>query len=342
MFSFSNIISFPGLGLSFDVNPVAFNLFGREIRWYGLILCLAIVAGFFTFAVKGKKIGLSFDDILDYAIFIIPSAIIGARLYFVLTRLEDYNSFYEIIAIWNGGIAIYGAIIGGFIALVLVSRYKKKPILKVLDSIAPAVLIGQIIGRWGNFVNAEAYGSISQYDFFGKVIQTPTLAENFPLRMSIANSLSISAPIIVHPTFLYESIWNFLGFILILSYYRHKKFDGEIVLSYLIWYGFGRCIIEGFRTDSLWIGSLRISQLLAAICVIFGLILLISLRIKSKKALVSAKHENVFKEESIIKENDFENKSEESSSSAENTIHNTYDEKNSDIQKEIEKNGDID
>jgi len=282
-----NYISFPGLGIDyFGINPVAFSVFGREVRWYGIILCLGIIAGFLYFHYRARQIPLTTDDVLDYAIFIIPTAIIGARAYFVLTKLSDYKSFYDMIAIWNGGIAIYGAIIGGFLALALVSKFKKKKLIQVLDAICPGVMLGQIIGRWGNFVNAEAYGTIDQYDFFGHVVHTPNLADSFPLRMNIRSALDATYTVASHPTFLYESVWNLLGFILIHFYYKKKKFDGEILLMYLAWYGFGRCIIEGFREDSLWVGSFRISQVVAAACFVIGMVLLISTRIKIKKGLV--------------------------------------------------------
>ncbi len=279
-----NYISFPGLGIDFfGVNPTAFTVFGREIRWYGLIICLGIILGFFVFLKNAKFHGIKTDDILDFAIYIIPSAIVGARLYYVLTSLSEYHSFYDIIAIWNGGIAIYGAIIGGAIASFVVCKIKKIDCLTIFDCISPAVILGQCIGRWGNFMNAEAYGSGLQYDFFGKTFDISGWINKFPLRMLINYSPTYQNAIIAHPTFFYESIWNLLGFIILMLFFKKAKFKGQIFLMYISWYGFGRCFIEGFRTDSLWIGPFRISQLLAAVCFIFGIISLIIINKKEKQ-----------------------------------------------------------
>ena len=143
----------------------------------------------------------------------------------------------------------------------------------MLDCIAPGVMIGQLVGRWGNFVNAEAYGVIGPYDFLGHTFDAASLAEHNPFIMTVNGMY-------VHPTFLYESVWNLIGFLLINAFWKHKKYDGQILLLYLTWYGFGRAVIEGFRGDSLYIGSLRISQLLAFICFAAGVILLIAFAVK--------------------------------------------------------------
>ena len=282
----SHLVGFPGLGIGpFELNPVAFTVFGFDIRWYGILIFCGLLLGMLYFAYRTKQEGFTLDDVLDIAIFAIPSAIIGARLYYVLTSLDQFHSFYDVIAIWKGGIAIYGSIIGGFIAVVCVCKFKKLSLVKMLDSLAPALMIGQIIGRWGNFVNAEAFGVISQYDFFGFVIQTPQFAQQLPLRMTIAPISAPSAAIIVHPTFLYESVWNLIGFLLIHFHYKKKRYNGEIILQYLTWYGFGRCLIEGFREDSLWAGGIRISQLVGLLCFVVGGLALIvcGKRAKAKK-----------------------------------------------------------
>lgn len=267
-------ISFPGLGIEeFVLDRMAFSIGPFKIYWYGIIICLGIILGFTVAFMRMRKIGVTADDIADIALFSVPSAIIGARIYYVLAEFESYDSFYEMIAIWNGGIAIYGAVIGGVIAFTLVCRYKKKPLFKMYDCAAPGLILGQIIGRWGNFFNAEAYGITESYDFLGKKFDIVSFSEENPLRMTIDGMT-------VHPTFLYESLWNLVGFILMNVFFKKKTFDGEVLLWYLTWYGIGRCLIEGLRGDSLYLGNLRVSQLLAFICFVAGIAAIIVLRIK--------------------------------------------------------------
>lgn len=272
-----NIIGFPRLGLGpWSIDPTAISLGDIEIKWYGIIIVLGMVLACTYAFYRMKGLGLVTDNMLDIAIVCIFAGIIGARAYYVLTSLDRYHSFFEAIAIWNGGLAIYGGVIGGFLGVLAVCKIKKYNFLGVIDCICPGVLIGQIMGRWGNFFNAEAYGSLVDYDFLGIKIDSAALANNNPFIMTI-NGVS------VHPTFLYESVWNLLGFLLINAFWKKKKYDGQILLMYLAWYGLGRCIIEGFRTDSLYLGSFRISQLLAFVCFVAGSITLLCLAIKNKK-----------------------------------------------------------
>jgi phosphatidylglycerol:prolipoprotein diacylglycerol transferase len=275
-----NILSFPGLGIDeFSINTVAFPLFGRNIVWYGIIVTLGIIAGFLYVMYRSKHEDIKSDDILDIAIYTIISAMLGARLYYVVMNLDHYDTFLEVIAIWNGGIAIYGGIIGGALAVLIVSKIKKLKTARIYDMIAPGVMLGQVIGRWGNFVNAEAFGT-----------QT-----TLPWRMGIhkIGKFTYTTPIYVHPTFLYESIWNAIGFVLINLYYKKKKYDGQIFLMYIVWYGFGRMFIEGLRTDSLMIGNIiRISQLIAFLSVIIGLILLAVFDLRVKKHLIASETAN--------------------------------------------------
>lgn len=267
-----NTLSFPGLGIGeFDVNEVAFTIFGREIAWYGIIVTLAIVSVCTVVYMKAVKAGISADDILDYFIFCIIFGIIGARLYYVIfDGLGSYiatgggalqnirDTFVNIIAVWRGGLAIYGGIIGVIAAILVVSKVKHISFLKILDMGGHAALLGQAIGRWGNFVNAEAHGS--ETDIF--------------CRMGIKNAVGITH--YFHPTFLYESLWNIIGFFVIMAFVKRKKYDGQIFLMYVTWYGLGRMFIEGLRTDSLYIGStgIRVSQLLAFCLFIGGVIVL--------------------------------------------------------------------
>ena len=273
-------ISFPGLGIdAFTVNPVAFTipLFGGlEVRWYGLIITFGIILAFFYCSYRAKQEGVNFDNLLDIAIFTIPLSVVGARLYYVLTSLDQYDSFWEAIDIRQGGIAIYGAVIAGACTVYGVCRYKKIPPLKMMDAAAPAVMIGQILGRWGNFFNGEAYGS----EVLGGIL--------YPFRMGlIPNIESRTVMHYFHPTFFYESLWNLVGFILIHCLYKKKKFDGQVVLMYITWYGFGRMFIEGLRTDSLYVGVFRISQVIGFLCFVVGSILLIVNLMKARRATLT-------------------------------------------------------
>lgn len=265
----SHFISFPGLGIEeFEVKRVAFTLFGHDVMWYGVIITAAIVLAFAYVLWRAKQNSIKSDDIYDLGIFVIIAAIIGARTYYVLTTLDvySYDSFIDVIAIWRGGIAIYGAIIGGGIAAVTVAAVKKIKPLLLLDLLAPAVMLGQIIGRWGNFMNAEAHGGET----------------TLPWRMGIRNPGS-TVTVYVHPTFLYESLWNLIGFIIINILFKRKKFDGQIFYMYIAWYGLGRMYIEGLRTDSLYVGPFRISQLIGGACAIVGSALIIVGLVKNRR-----------------------------------------------------------
>ena len=282
----SSQISFPGLSIPpFTVNPVAFSVGGIEIRWYGIIIVLGIIAGFSYAAYRAKQSGLSLDDMLDYVLVALPLGIICARLYYVVFFNDgSYKTFYDVIAIWEGGLAIYGGVLGGLLGMFLVSRHKKNKFRAVLDCFAPGVMIGQIFGRWGNFFNAEAYGTLDHIDFpfIGRIF-TPHFEKNYPLRMVIENGFV--GKIAVHPTFLYESVWNLLGLLLIHLFFNRKRFDGEVALWYFAWYGFGRFFIEGMRDDSLMLGSFRVSQILALVLFAASIVLIV---IGSKKAKKNA------------------------------------------------------
>ncbi|MGN1094922.1 MAG: prolipoprotein diacylglyceryl transferase, partial [Eubacteriales bacterium] len=214
-------LSFPGLGIGeFAVNSVALRIGSVEITWYGIIICIGVFCGFAYFCYRAGKAGINFESVLDYAIITVPCAVVGARIYYVIFNLESFNSFYDVIAVWNGGIAIYGAIIAGGIAVFCVSKYKKHGFFAIADMLVPGVMLGQIIGRWGNFMNGEAFGSET----------------SLPWRMGISNFLTDYQTIYVHPTFLYESLWNLAGFILINIFYKKKRFNGEITMWYFSWY----------------------------------------------------------------------------------------------------------
>lgn len=265
-----NHISFPGLGIKeFKLDPEAFNLFGRPVMWYGVIISLGMILAVLYVLYRAKhNENVKTDDVFDFAIWAIPLGVIGARIYYVATKFEEYKAdtpletFKNCIAIWEGGIAIYGAIIGGALGIILVSLNKKIKLGKSFDMVAPGVMIAQAIGRWGNFCNAEAHGG-------------PT---SLPWRMGIRND-EYPTTVFVHPTFLYESLWNILGFVLINLFYKKKKYDGQIFVMYLTWYGFGRMLIEGLRTDSLYVLGFRISQVIGFLCFFIGACFLTAMEI---------------------------------------------------------------
>lgn len=261
-----NIIAFPGLGIDALTIKNTFSVFGFEIHYYGVIIALGIVLAYIFALYEGKSRDISSDTILDIILYGLPSAVVCARIYYVIFQWDYFKrNPSDIIKIWEGGIAIYGAVIGAIISTYIYCRVKKIQFLKMADIGAFGLLIGQAIGRWGNFVNAEAYGG----------------STNLPWRMQLLD-LGIS----VHPTFLYESLWNICVFIILFLYRKKQKFDGEIFLMYLTGYGLGRFWIEGLRADSLYLGPVRISQMVALACVLSGLVLIIYFRKKQKKVSI--------------------------------------------------------
>ena len=251
-------ISFPGIGIGeFTVNRVAFEIFGKEIFWYGVIIMLGMVAAFIHTLLRGKQEGVKSDDILDIGIFTVIFGVIGARLYYVLFSLKDhtYDSILDVIAVWDGGLGIYGGVILGCMALVLTSMYKKINPLKVMDMAGPGVMIAQAIGRWGNFINGEAFGEIVTEGHPLYFLRMGLKSEYSASYLKEIGRTDIFAMEYFHPTFFYESIWNILGFVIITLLYRKKKFNGQMALMYFTWYGFGRMFIELLRTDSLHIGK---------------------------------------------------------------------------------------
>ncbi|CDZ23738.1 prolipoprotein diacylglyceryl transferase [[Clostridium] cellulosi] len=265
-------VSFPGLGIKeFSINPTAFTVFGHPIAWYGIIIASALLLAMVYGMVRAKEFNISVDDLSDLIIFGIIFGVIGARIYYVLFPYEGSttNEFFEkpitILYIWNGGLAIYGGIIGAFLSSFVVAKIKKISIGAVFDIASLGFLIGQTIGRWGNFVNGEAYG----------------YKTNLPWRMVLSFE---SDP--VHPCFLYESLWCLIGFIILHIYSKRRKFNGEIFLMYITWYSFGRFFIEGIRADSLMQGNLKVSQLLSAILFIAAVSLLIYKRVTIKKVIL--------------------------------------------------------
>lgn len=248
-----NTITFPGLNLEFNISKVAFKIFGIEVYWYAILIVIAMVLALIIYKKRDGLYEINFNDILDLILYLIPISIICARLYYILFNLENYlQKPEEILNLRSGGLAIYGAIIGGTITCFVFCKKRKINILDILDCIVPGLVLGQAIGRWGNFINVEAYG-------------TPTMSF---FRMGITEA---GKYIEVHPTFLYESIACFTIFIILLIIKNKRKFKGQILFTYLILYSFERFFVEGLRTDSLMIGNIRVSQMLSLVIFVFGL-----------------------------------------------------------------------
>lgn len=252
----TSIVTFPGFGLEFQLNRVMAEIFGFSIYWYGAIIALGFVLAVLLCCHLAPKHGLDEGQFLDGVFWAIPLGIVGARIYYILFYLDLFKhsdgslDFAKMIDIRDGGIAIYGGIIAGALVLMIFCRIRKISFKVFGDVIVYGVILGQLIGRWGNFVNVEAYGG-------------PT---DLPWRMGVNNYMG--GHMEVHPTFLYESIWNVIGLVLLLVIAKKwRKFDGQILVTYFAWYGFGRAVIEGLRTDSLYVlgTSIRVSQ-------VFGLL----------------------------------------------------------------------
>ena len=280
----TNILTFPGLGLEFALNPIAFRVFGWPIHWYGIIIAcgflLAVAYGYW----RAPRFGVDQEKLIDMLFFAVPLAIIGARAYYVIFYLSLYTkadgsfNWGEAVAIWDGGLAIYGGVIAAVATVAVYCKVRKQDFWNYTDIGCFGLLIGQLVGRWGNFVNIEAYGGVT----------------TLPWRMcseSIANELLwkglvdsaqyqqiLDGTLGVHPTFLYESLWNLLGFfILVLIARKGRRFNGQLFLSYIVWYGLGRAAIEGLRTDSLYFFNtgLRTSQMLGLVSAAAAIVLMV-------------------------------------------------------------------
>ena len=241
-------ISFPSLGLEMD--PIrSFSIGPLEIHLYGVIIALGLLLAVLYACRRSKAFGIKDDDILDGVLWVTPFSILCARLYYCIFSWEQYASDpVSILYIWEGGLAIYGGVLGALIGVAVFCRYKKIKVTALLDLVSLGFLIGQYLGRWGNFFNREAFGA--ETDSF--------------LRMGLFNPVT-GVTTYHHPTFLYESLWNLAGFLLLHFLSKKRKYDGQIALGYVAWYGLGRAFIEGLRTDSLYWGPFRVSQLLGGL-----------------------------------------------------------------------------
>ncbi|MCZ8537507.1 prolipoprotein diacylglyceryl transferase [Paenisporosarcina quisquiliarum] len=256
------------------IDPIAISLGPIEVRWYGVIIAFGIVLAFLVAQREMVKRGFHEEFLTDLLIWAVPLAILGARLYYVLFKWEDYaDSPGNILKVWEGGLAIHGALIASFITAYVFTKKRKVSFLKLADVVAPSILIGQTIGRWGNFMNQEAHGGPVSRAFL----------ENMFLPEWIINQMRIDG-IYYHPTFLYESIWNFTGVVILILLRRVNLLRGEMFMFYLIWYSVGRFFIEGMRTDSLYlIGELRTAQVVSIVTVVVALIIIIYRRMTIKE-----------------------------------------------------------
>lgn len=281
-----NEIIFPKLGIDITVNDTAFTIFGLDIKWYGLLITVGMLLAMIYCFSQMKKYGVDPDRAIDAVIAGVIGALVGARAYYVIMEWDSYaGNWKDIFNIRNGGLAIYGGLIGAVLVGGLVAKLRKVKLLPLLDIASIGFLLGQGIGRWGNFTNQEAFGYNTD-GLFGMTsgkIRDWIISVNSDISSS-ADLIAMKSDVPVHPCFLYESVWCLLGFVLLAIFAKKiRKFDGQIFLMYLGWYGIERFFIEGLRTDSLMIGTIRVSQALSALLVVVSVVLLIVIGGKVKR-----------------------------------------------------------
>ena len=279
----TNLVTFPGLGLSFEISRVAFTIGGVNIYWYGVVIAVGIVLAM-AFALRHcTEFGIDGDAMVDVIVVGVVLGILSARAYYVAMAPFKYQSIREILSLRDGGLAIYGGIIGAVVFGGLACKWRKVPVLPMFDLTGMGFLIGQCLGRWGNFFNQEAFGCNTTLPW--GMYSAATEAYLRGSTVTVPAGVTIDPTMPVHPTFLYESIWCLVGFVALRFYMKKRRFTGDIALLYAIWYGLGRFWIEGLRTDSLLLVpsmGLRASQLVAAIAVVGGIIAEVILRRKYK------------------------------------------------------------
>ena len=279
-------IWFPNLGIEIDhLSRTAFTVFGQDIYWYGIFIGLGVILGVLLTLHEAKRTGQNPDTYLDFIIYAMIIAIIGARLYYVIFSWDFYSQHPEkIFAIREGGLAIYGGIIGGVLTAIVYSHLKKKSFWVMADTMAPSLILGQMLGRWGNFFNKEAFGGFTD-NLFAMRYQLSQVRASDVTPNILQNLVTVNGVdyIQVHPTFLYESMWSLCVFIILLILQRKKKFDGQVCATYFFGYALGRVWIEGLRTDQLCIGNVPVSQALSAVLIIASVVLYVYCK---KKAAV--------------------------------------------------------
>jgi phosphatidylglycerol:prolipoprotein diacylglycerol transferase len=286
-----NEIQFPELGWKFHIDPTAFSIGGVQIQWYGILITIGLILAVVYALPRMKRFGLDADRAIDAVIGGVIGGIIGARLYYVLMRWDEYNmgsfgkTLKAVVNTRNGGLAIYGGIIGALAVGLVICKIRKVKMLPMLDITVIGFLIGQGIGRWGNFVNQEAFGTntSSFLGMTGGTIQR-TISDSMQMGGDMyKNGLDMLWEKPVHPCFLYESLWCLLGFVILAFWSKRRKYDGQLFLMYLAWYGAERFVVEGLRTDSLMLGNIRVSQALSAIIFVVSVILQIIFFAKRKR-----------------------------------------------------------
>lgn len=293
-------LRFPGLGITLHNVKDGITVFGFEIKFYGIIIALGFLCAFLLVSKEAKRTGQNDENYLDFVLCLIIPAILGARIYYVVFRWSEYfkkgkgfaRTLLDVINIRNGGLAIYGGVIAGILVAVFFCKKRKIGFPLFFDTAVMGLLVGQIMGRWGNFFNREAFGEYTD-SFFAMCIPVDFFKGNGSLNSLVSSGVITEKMaenlvtydgvswISVHPTFLYESLWNLALLILILAYRKHKKFDGELGLMYIWGYGLGRVWIEGLRSDSLMLpfANMKVSQLIAAVCVLAASVLLVKKRL---------------------------------------------------------------
>lgn len=275
------IVEFPGLGLHFSFKNY-FSIGSLDIAFYGLIIAVGLFLAIVYAFVQFKKVGVDKDKAIDAIIGGIIGGIVGARIYYVIFAWDAYKeNLWSIFDIRSGGLAIYGGIIGALAVGLLIAKWRKIKLRPLLDIVGIGFLLGQGIGRWGNFINVEAFGSNTTMPWG---MTSPSITTYLQSKMSYFESIGVTVDpnMPVHPCFLYESIWCLIGFVVLHFYLKHRRFDGEVFLLYLGYYGLGRFFIEGLRTDSLMVGSLRVSQLLAGALFVASILAVIIIRFHIK------------------------------------------------------------
>lgn len=275
-------IAFPHLNIYLNNVPKTFSVFGFEVAYYGLIIGIAVLLGVLLAVHQAKVTGQDPDLYWDFALYAIVFSIIGARVYYVVFSWDNYKD--DLLSIFNtrgGGLAIYGAVIGAFLTAFIYCRVKKVSFLRLCDTGVVGLILGQVIGRWGNFMNREAFGEYTD-NLFAMRLPIEAVRQHEITETMWAHVTEGVNYIQVHPTFLYESMWNLVLLCLLLLYWKHKKFEGEIAILYFGGYGLGRCMIEGLRTDQLLLPhtNLAVSQILAGILIVFAIVVEVSVRTK--------------------------------------------------------------
>lgn len=280
-------IDFPNIGIHLENVGKSIEVFGLEIAFYGIIIGLGVMAGIAMAAMEAKRTGQNPDTYYDLAIYAVIFSVIGARLYYVVFSWDQYkNDLLSVFNIRQGGLAIYGAVIAAVITVYVFAKVKKISFLQLVDTAVLGLVLGQIIGRWGNFFNREAFGEYTDSLLAMRLpLDAVRSSDVTELMMKHVETIKGVSYIQVHPTFLYESLWNLGVLFFLLCWRKHKKFEGEIFLMYLLGYGVGRFWIEGLRTDQLLIPGVKlpVSQVLAAVLVVVSIVTIFIIKRKKKE-----------------------------------------------------------